>query len=116
MLPLIESLDEVNCTAIKVCMVNGKQFEKEVKKNQVFFAIVPRGPSFGNNDQMISEACNDRLLEEIAKLQNEYKEIVAEEIPNGLPPVRSISHCMDLISGASFLNNAPYRLTPIENE
>ena len=45
--PFIESPNEVSCTAIKVCMVDGKQFEKEVKKNQVCFAIVPRGPSVG---------------------------------------------------------------------
>ena len=50
------------------------------------------------------------------KLLNEYKDIVAENIPNSLPPMRSISHCMDLIPGASLLNKAPYRLTPIENE
>ena len=49
-MPLIESPDEVSCTTIKVCMVNGKQFEKEVKKNQVCFAIVPRGPSVCSND------------------------------------------------------------------
>ena len=39
-----------------------------------------------------------------------------EDILDGLPPIRSISHCMDLIPGASFPNKAPYRLTPIENE
>ena len=50
LLPLIEVLDEVNYTIVKICMVNGKQFEKEVKKNQVFFAIIPRKPSFVNED------------------------------------------------------------------
>ena len=44
-LPLIESTDEVICNTIKFCMINGKQFEKEVKKNQVCFAIMPRRPS-----------------------------------------------------------------------
>ena len=29
LLTLIERLDEVSCTTIKVCMVNGKQFEKK---------------------------------------------------------------------------------------
>ena len=52
LLALIESLDEVSCTTIKVWMVNRKQFEKEVKKNQVCFVIVPRGPSVGGNDQV----------------------------------------------------------------
>ena len=45
LLPLIEVLHEVNCTAIKVYMVNGKQFEKEVKRNQVCFSIILRRSS-----------------------------------------------------------------------
>ena len=51
---------------------------------------------------------NDRLI-------GEYKEIVIEDIPDGLPPMRSISHCMNLIYRASFPNKAPYRLTPTKN-
>jgi len=53
---------------------------------------------------------------EIASFLNEYKEIVAEDIPDGLLPVRSISHCMDLILGANFLNKVPYRLTHTKNK
>ena len=56
---LIKSIDEVNYTTMRVCIVNGKQFEKKVKKNQICFAIIPRGPSFGSNDQVIAEASND---------------------------------------------------------
>ena len=47
---------------------------------------------------------------------HEYKDIVADDIPNGLPLVRSISHCRDLIPRASLPNKEPHRLTPIENE
>ena len=111
LLPLIEVPDEVNCIAIKVCMVNGKQFEKEVKKNQVCFSIIPRKPSFVNEDRVQENSVNrvlvsgdrvtdgsiDPVPEEIEELLNEYKDIIAEDIPNGLPPVRSIRHCMDLI-------------------
>ena len=70
MFPWIESPDEVSCTAIKVCMVNGKKFEKEVKKNQFCFAIVPRGPSVGSNDRA-AEVGNNRVTTKIAQLLNE---------------------------------------------
>ena len=52
LLTLIESLDEVSCTIIKICMVNGKKIERELKKNQVYFSIVPRGPSVASNDRV----------------------------------------------------------------
>ena len=39
-----------------------------------------------------------------------------DEFPNELPPVRSISHHIDLIPGASLPNKAAYKLTPLENE
>ena len=42
LMPLIESPNEVNCTTMKICMVNGKKFEKKVNKNQIFFSIIPR--------------------------------------------------------------------------
>ena len=59
---------------------------------------------------------DSQVLVEITELLNEYKDIIVDDIPNGLPPVRSVSYCMDLIPGASFPNKAPYRLTPTENE
>ena len=56
------------------------------------------------------------MLAEIESLLNEYKEIVTKDIHDGLPLVRIISHCMDMIPRASLPNKAPYRLTPIENK
>ena len=94
-----------------------------MKKNQVCFSIVPRGPSVGGNDWLAKDSndwvtidSDSRVLVEITELLNEYKDIVADDIPDGLPLVRSIRHCMDLIPRASFPNKEPYRLTPIENE
>ena len=46
LLPLIEVPYEVNCTTTKISIVNGKKFEKEVKKNQVCFAIIPKKTEF----------------------------------------------------------------------
>ena len=39
---------------------------------------------------------------EIESFLDEYKEILFEDIRDGLPLVRSISHCMDMILGAIF--------------
>ena len=46
-------------------MINGKKFEKEVKKIHICFSIVPRGLSVGSNNQVVSKVGNDRVLEEI---------------------------------------------------
>ena len=47
LMPLIEAPDEMNCT-IRVCMVSGKEFERDMKKNPICFAIIPRGPSYNS--------------------------------------------------------------------
>ena len=47
---------------------------------------------------------------------DEYVDIIVDELPNFLAPVRSIIHHIDLIPGASLPNKASYRLNPQENE
>ena len=46
----------------------------------------------------------------------EFVDIVVDELPCSLPPIRSISHHIDLIPGASLPNKAAYRLILQENE
>jgi hypothetical protein len=46
----------------------------------------------------------------------EFTDIVVDELPHSLPPIRSVSHHIDLIPGASLPNKAMYRLMPQENE
>jgi hypothetical protein len=58
----------------------------------------------------------DDLPEEIQKLLEEFTDIVVDELPCLLPPIRSIRYHIDLIPGASLPNKAAYRLTPQENE
>ena len=41
---------------------------------------------------------------------------MVDDFGNELSLVRSISHHIDLIPGASFLNKVAYRMTPKENE
>jgi hypothetical protein len=53
---------------------------------------------------------------EIQKMLEKFADIVVDELPHSLPPIRSISHHIDLIPGASLPNKEAYRLTPRENE
>jgi hypothetical protein len=58
----------------------------------------------------------DYLPEEVHELLDNFADIVVDELPISLPPIRSISHHIDLIQGESTPNKARYRLTPRENE
>jgi hypothetical protein len=54
----------------------------------------------------------DDLPEEVQELLEEFANIVVDELPHSLPPIRSVSHHIDLIPGANFPNKAMYRLMP----
>ena len=58
----------------------------------------------------------DDFPTEVRIFLDDYADIIVDELPNALPPVRSISHHIDLIPGASLPNKEPYILTPQENE
>jgi hypothetical protein len=58
----------------------------------------------------------DDLPEEVQELLDNFADIVVDEFPNSLPPIRSIIHHIDFILGASLPNKAAYRWTPQENE
>ena len=52
---------------------------------------------------------------EIKDMLGVYQDIIVDDLPDALPPKRSVSHHIDLIPGESFPNKAAYRMTPIEN-
>jgi hypothetical protein len=58
----------------------------------------------------------DDLPKEVQELLEAFADIVVEEVPHSLPPIRSVSHHIHLIPRASFPNKAVYRLTLQENE
>ena len=53
---------------------------------------------------------------EVKILLDDFVDIIVDELPNALPPVRTISHHIELIPGAIFPNKVAYILTPQENE
>lgn len=103
LLPLVEKHNENHYTIVRVCLVEGNQFIKHLKEKNVCFALIPRRVE--NQDEL-------EHAPEIESLLTKFQDIMSNNVPDGLPCIRSISHCMDLIHGASFPNKALHRLTP----
>jgi hypothetical protein len=99
---------EVNNT---ILLMSGKELltEMEKKEDPQFFVV--RKPRI-----VLTSTRVDDLLDEIQELLEEFADIVVDELPHSFPPMRSVSHHIDLIPGASFSNKSAYRLTPQENE
>jgi hypothetical protein len=94
-----------------VLLMTGKELLTEVKKKEDPQIIVVRKPKI-----VLTSTRVDDLPEEVQELLEEFVDIVVDELPRSLPPIRSVSHHIDLIPGASFSNKDAYKLTPQENE
>jgi hypothetical protein len=99
---------EVNNTVI---LMSGKELLTKVKKEEdpQFFVVKKLRI-------VVTSTRVDDLPEEVQELLEELANIVVDELPCSLPPMRSVSHHIDLIPGASLSNKAAYKLTPQENE
>jgi hypothetical protein len=96
------------CSNSHIMLCSAKEFLREHKKNHLCLALVPR--------EVLENEKMSLVPPEIQPLLNEFKDIVGDDLPTGLPPLRSISHQIDLIPGSSLPNKSPYQMTPTENE
>jgi hypothetical protein len=99
---------EVNNT---ILLMSGKELLTEMEKNEDPQFFVVRKPRI-----VLTSTRVDDLPEEIQELLGKFADIIVDELPRSLPPMRSVSHHIDLIPRASFPNKSAYRLTPKENE
>ncbi|XP_061364670.1 uncharacterized protein LOC133308096 [Gastrolobium bilobum] len=52
---------------------------------------------------------------EIEPLLTKFADVMPEEMPPILPPMRDIQHCIDFVLGAAIPNKAAYRMSPKEH-
>lgn len=110
MLPLKDDADK-GAPRSSVMLMSGKELLQEIGKGEeMHFAFI------GVSKVILTSMNLDDFPEEVKIMLNDFSNIVLDELTNALPPVRSISHHIELILGANFLNKAAYRLIPRENE
>jgi hypothetical protein len=79
--------------------------EKALLENGEGFAIVVR-----------EEKEPTEIPPSLIPFLKEFSDVVPEEIPHGLPPMRDMQHCIDLVPGSVLPNKPAYRLNPKEHE
>jgi hypothetical protein len=94
-----------------ILLMSGKELLTEMEKNEDPQFFMVRKPRI-----VLTSTRVDDLPDEIQELLGEFTDIIMDELPRLLPPMRSVSHHIDIILGASFPNKVAYRLTPQENE
>jgi hypothetical protein len=98
-------------TSNTILLMSGKELLDEVKKDEEMQFYVVRKPRV-----ILTSTSIDDLPEEIQEMLENFIDIVVDNLPCLLPPIRSISHQIDLIPRVSLPNKATYILTPQENE
>eukprot|EP00253_Pinus_taeda_P033278 PITA_33278 len=110
LVPIREEKEAVEGNEPKVLLVKGKQFLKQVENSEMNFAVVRR-----TRTVLLHTEITDFPVE-IQQMLEEFTDIVVDDLPDKLPPKRSISHHIDFIPGASLPNKAAYRMSPKDNE
>jgi hypothetical protein len=93
------------------CLLSTKSEVNELlASNSISYALICKDALISLHDLQQS------LPPIVADILQEYADVFLSEVPAGLPPLRGIEHQIDLISGASLLNRAPYRINPKETK
>ncbi|KAH7849033.1 hypothetical protein Vadar_012006 [Vaccinium darrowii] len=86
-------------------------FVTDFKESKQIYAMVVK--SLVLEDKTMAAVA---VPKKIQPLLEEFEELVTDDVPNELPPMRDIQHQIDLVPGASLPNLPHYRMSPKENE
>ncbi|KAK1616641.1 hypothetical protein QYE76_022158 [Lolium multiflorum] len=93
---------------IKSVLIATKSEWREVQENPsttLHYVLICKGPSSETN-------ALTNIPSSLLSLLKEFEDVFPNELPHGLPPLRGIEHCIDLIPGAPLPNRAAYRTNP----
>eukprot|EP00253_Pinus_taeda_P014867 PITA_14867 len=94
----------------KTLLLSGKKYLQQMEEDEVIFALVCKPKVIITSTKVYD------LPIEIQEMLDSYCDIIVDDLPDELPPIRKISRHIDLIPGENLPNKAAYKMTPIENE
>lgn len=95
-----------------VMLVGEKEFLKTVnEEGGGAYAIVIKPKTV-----MTTTSKVDDVPKEVQALLNKYKDIVVDELPSSLPPIRDVIHHIEFIPGENLPKKVAYKMTPQQNE
>eukprot|EP00253_Pinus_taeda_P033353 PITA_33353 len=106
----IKEEETAETSGTRVLLMCGKQFLKQIEDSEVNYAVMRREKMV-----LLHTEVSD-FPAEIQQMLQEFNDIVVDDLPDKLPPKRSISHHIYFIPGASLPNKAAYWMSPKENE
>jgi hypothetical protein len=107
MKPLPNKKSEKECTMI---IIGEKEMLKTLKESDMEpFTLISKPKDNIRSDQ------KEPIPNEVVKLLQKYKDVTTSDLPTSLPPIRDISHQIDLIPGSSLPNKAPYKMTQLQH-
>ncbi|XP_022843219.1 uncharacterized protein LOC111366753 [Olea europaea var. sylvestris] len=89
-------------------LLSMSRFLVEIGREKIIYALMPRENS--------TTSVDSEFPAEVQQLLMEFSDLMPEDLPPGLPPMRDIQHQIDLIPGSSLPNRPAYHLSPKEAE
>ena len=77
------------------------KFKQESRDQGMTYALVIR--------QVADDSPHESIPEEAKPLLQHFSDLISDELPNNLPPMRDIQHAIDIVPGSSLLNLPAYR-------
>lgn len=91
-------------------IIGEKEMLKTLKESDMEpFTLISKPKDNIRSDQ------KEPIPNEVVKLLQKYKDVTTSDLPTSLPPIRDISHQIDLIPGSSLPNKAPYKMTQLQH-